>query len=153
MGWRSGTENVPGIVGFAKAVKLAQNKKHIEHMRRLRKKLIEGLKSIEKVKINGPIDDKRSLPNIVNATFLGIEGEALGGYLNLKGICTSTGSACSAKTLEPSYVLLAIGLSPKEANGSLRFSLSRFTTDEEIDYLFKVLPKLVNKLRRLSPFF
>lgn len=153
MGWRSSTENVPGIVGFAKAVKLAQNKKHIEHMRRLRKRLIKGLQEIEKVKINGPVGDENSLPNIVNATFLGIEGEALGGYLDLKGICTSTGSACSSKSLEPSYVLLAIGLSPKEANGSLRFSLSRFTTEEEIDYLLSVLPKLVKKLRRFSPFF
>jgi cysteine desulfurase len=152
MGWRSGTENVHGIVGFAKAAEIAQSKRHIEEMRKLKKRLTEGLLKIEKIKINGPMD-KGSLPNIVNATFLGVEGEALGGYLNLKGIYTSTGSACSSKTLEPSYVLMAIGLSPKEANGSLRFSLSRFTTKEEIDYLLKVLPKIVKKLRRISPFF
>ncbi|MBU3942205.1 MAG: cysteine desulfurase NifS, partial [Nanoarchaeota archaeon] len=77
----------------------------------------------------------------------------IGGYLNNKGIASSTGSACSAKTLEPSYVLMAIGLSPEQANSSLRLTLSRFTTQEEIDYTLKVLPEVVKSLRKISPFW
>ncbi len=149
-GMRSGTENVPGTVGFAESVKVA-NKRHVEHMIKLRDKLIKGVLEIEGVKLNGAKGDKR-LCNNANFSFPGIEGEALGGYLNGASICSSTGSACSEKTLEPSYVLKAIGLSDQEANGSLRLTLSRFTTEEEIDYTLKTLPGIVKKLRGISPF-
>jgi len=147
---RSGTENIHGIVGFAEAVKLGMNKKHIKHMTRLRDKLIEGVLSIPGVRLNGPTGDKR-LCNNANFAFKKIEGEAIGGYLDLKGVCSSTGSACSTHSLEPSHVLQAIGLSKIDANGSLRLSLSRFTTEEEIDYVLKVLPGIVKKLRMISP--
>lgn len=167
-GLRSGTENVSGIVGFAEAVKIAiSNKKHVEHMTKLRDKLINGvLNSIEDVKLNGPSGSKHDnqdnkhekhnitdnrLCNNANFSFKAIEGEALGGYLDQKWICSSTGSACNARTLEPSYVLKAIGLTDEEANGSLRLTLSRFTTEEEIDYVLKVLPPIVKKLRWISP--
>jgi len=147
---RAGTENIHGIVGFAEAAKIAMNKKYIKHMSRLRDMLIEGILKIPKVKLNGPKGNKR-LCNNANFSFKGIEGEAIGGYLDTKGIASSTGSACSAKTLESSYVLMAIGLSHQDANGSLRLTLSRFTTEEEIEYTLKVLPGIVNSLRRISP--
>ncbi len=151
-GLRAGTENIHGIVGFAEAVKIAMNKKYINYMAKLRDKLIKGVLEIPEVKLNGPTGDKR-LCNNANFSFKGIEGEAIGGYLNNKGIASSTGSACSAKTLEPSYVLIAIGLSPEQANSSLRLTLSRFTTEEEIDYTLKVLPEIVKSLRKISPFW
>nr|MCK4930239.1 cysteine desulfurase [Nanoarchaeota archaeon] len=147
---RSGTENIHGIVGFAQAVKLALNNKHIKHMTRLRDKLIKEVLKIPETTLNGPKGDKR-LCNNTNFAFKRIEGEAIGGYLDLKGIASSTGSACSAKTLEPSHVLQAIGMSKADANGSLRLSLSRFTTEQEIDYVLKVLPGIVKKLRLISP--
>lgn len=147
---RSGTENIPGIVGFAEAVKLALNKKHIDYMTNLRDKLIEGILKIQETKLNGPFGEKR-LCNNANFSFKGVEGEAIGGYLDQKGICSSTGSACSEMTLEPSYVLQAIGLSHQEANGSLRLTISRFTTEEEIDLTLKVLPDIIKKLRGMSP--
>lgn len=150
-GIRSGTENIPGVVGFAKAAELAMNKKHVKHMTELRNKLIDNVLDIKGVRLNGPIGDKR-LCNNANFSFRGIEGEAIGGYLDQKGICSSTGSACSEKLLEPSYVLKAIGLKDEEANGSLRLTLSRYTTKEEIDYTLKVLPGIAKKLRRISPF-
>lgn len=150
-GLRSGTENVAGIVGFAKAVKLSMDKKHIEKMSLLQDKLIKGVLKIEGVKMNGPRVGKR-LCNNANFSFKGIEGEALGGYLDQKGVCSSTGSACSEKLLEPSYVLKAIGLSDEDANGSLRLTLSRYNSEKEIDYVIKVLPAIVKKLRRISPF-
>ncbi len=147
---RSGTENIHGIVGFAQAVKLALNNKHIKHMTRLRDKLIKEVLKIPETTLNGPKGDKK-LCNNTNFAFKRIEGEAIGGYLDLKGIASSTGSACSAKTLEPSHVLQAIGMSKADANGSLRLSLSRFTTEQEIDYVLKVLPGIVKKLRLISP--
>jgi len=146
---RSGTENISGIIGFAKAVQLA-NKKHVEQMTKLRDKLIKGILEISDTKLNGPIGDKR-LCNNTNFSFKKVEGEAIGGYLDQKGIASSTGSACSEATLEPSYVLKAIGLSDEDANGSLRLTLSRFTTKEEIDYVLKVLPGIIKKLRMFSP--
>lgn len=148
---RSGTENIPGIVGFAEAVKQASNSKHIKHMTRLRDMIIEGIeKSIPECKLNGPRGDKR-LCNNINFYFARVEGEAIGGYLDLKGIASSTGSACSSHSLEPSHVLQAIGMSKAEANGSLRLSISRFTTEEEVNYLLKVLPPIIKKLRMISP--
>lgn len=150
-GLRSGTDDVAGIVGFAKAVETALNKKHIQKMYCLKERLIDGLLKIPKIKINGPTD-KKGLYHIVSASFLGIEGEALLGLLDLEGICVSTGSACASHSLEPSPTLLAIGLSPQEANGTIRFSLSRLNTSQEIDKLLRILPKAVEKLRKISPF-
>jgi len=147
---RSGTVNVPGVVGFAKAVSLGMDKEHVEKMTVLRDKLINGILELNDVKLNGPLGNKR-LCNNANFSFKGVEGEALGGYLDLQGICSSTGSACSSKTLEPSHVLRAICLTDEQANGSLRLTLSRFTTEDEIDYVLKVLPGIVRKLRFLSP--
>lgn len=147
---RSGTINTHGIAGFGEAVKQGMNKKHIKHMTKLRNKLIKGVLSIPETTLNGPTGDKR-LCNNTNFLFKRIEGEAIGGYLDLKGICSSTGSACSSKILEPSHVLQAIGLSKAQANGSIRLSISRFTTEQEIEYVLKVLPGIVKKLRMISP--
>jgi len=146
---RSGTENIPGIVGFAKAVKLAKSR-HIKHMEKLRDKLIEGILKIPNIQLNGP--KKNRLCNNVNIRFNNIEGESIGGYLDAEEICSSTGSACSSHTLEPSHVLTAIGLSPLETNSSIRLSLSMENTEQEIDKVLDVLPKIVNKLRKISPF-
>jgi cysteine desulfurase len=150
-GFRAGTENISGIVGFAEAVKIASNSKYIIHMTQLRDKLIQGILQIPNSKLNGAKGNKR-LCNNANFSFKGIEGEAIGGYLDEKGICSSTGSACSARTLEPSQVLMAIGLNHEEANGSLRLTLSRFTTEKEINYVLEILPKIIEKLRKISPF-
>lgn len=148
---RSGTENIPGIVGFAHAFKQADSGKHIKHMARLRDMMIAGIeKNIPESKLNGPRGDKR-LCNNINFYFARVEGEAIGGYLDLKGIASSTGSACSSHSLEPSHVLQAIGMSKAEANGSLRLSISRFTTEEEVKYLLDVLPPIIKKLRMISP--
>jgi cysteine desulfurase len=149
-GLRSGTENISGIVGFAEAVKQASDKKHIAHMTKLRDKLIDGILKISDVRLNGAKGDKR-LCNNANFSFKSIEGESLGGYLDQKGVCSSTGSACSEASLEPSYVLKSTGLSNEEANGSLRLTLSRFTSEEDIDYVLEVLPGIVKKLRFISP--
>ncbi|MBT4541235.1 cysteine desulfurase [Candidatus Woesearchaeota archaeon] len=156
-GMRSGTENVHGIVGFGEAVKIAMKdvNKNVKHMILLRDKLIKVIMdNVENVKLNGYYkegnSDKR-LCNNVNFSFLAIEGESLGGYLDQKFVCSSTGSACNARNLEPSYVLKAMELTDEEANGSLRLTLSKFNTEEEIDYVAKTIPKIVEKLRHISP--
>jgi len=145
---RSGTENVSGIVGFAKAVEIAKSK-DVESMTRLRDKLIEGLLKIPNVQLNGP--RKNRLSNNVNISFNNIEGESIGGYLENLGIYVSTGSACMSHSLEPSHVLKAIGLSPIQSNSSLRLSLSKYTTEEDINYVLNSIEKIVKKLRRISP--
>jgi cysteine desulfurase len=147
-GIRSGTENVSGIVGFAKAVKIASDS-DVKRIKGLRDKLINGILKIPNTKLNGPTENR--LANNVNISFNNIEGEAIGGYLDAYGISTSTGSACSSHTLEISHVLKAIGLSHLQANTTLRMSLSKFTTEEEINYVLQILPKVVEKLRRMSP--
>ncbi|MDD5192746.1 MAG: cysteine desulfurase family protein [Candidatus Nanoarchaeia archaeon] len=146
---RNGTENVSGIVGFAKSVNLASSG-DIKHMTKLRDYLIEEILKIPNTKLNGAKGDKR-LCNNINISFNNIEGEAIGGYLDSYGICSSTGSACSSHTLETSHVLKAIGLSNLQANTTLRLSLSKYTTKEEIDYTLEILKKVVEKLRRMSP--
>jgi cysteine desulfurase len=156
-GMRSGTENVHGIVGFGEAVKIAMKNlnKNVKHMILLRDKLIKSiLDNVKDVKLNGPYkegDSDKRLCNNINFSFLAIEGESLGGYLDQKWVCSSTGSACNARNLEPSYVLKAMGLTDEEANGSLRLSLSKFNTEEEVDYVAKTIPKIVEKLRHISP--
>lgn len=147
-GIRSSTENIPGIIGFAKAVQLAK-KEHCKKMEKLRDKLIRGILKIPDTRLNGP--KEKRLCNNINVGFKYIEGESIAALLDAKGICSSTGSACSSKSLEPSHVLLAIGLKEEEAHGSIRLTLSRFTTEEEIDYTLKELPVAIKKLRDISP--
>lgn len=145
---RSGTENIPGIVGFARAIEVA-NRKDIEKMTKLRNKIIDNVLKIPNTKLNGA--KEKRLCNNINISFSNIEGEAIGGYLENEGICTSTGSACSSHSLETSHVLKAIGLTPVQANSSLRITISKYTTEEEVDYFLEILPKIVEKLRRISP--
>jgi len=145
---RSGTENVSGVVGFAKAVEVSSFK-DVKRMSELRDKLIDGILKIKNTLLNGPRENR--LCNNINVSFNDVEGEAIGGYLEQKGICTSTGSACASHSLETSHVLKAIGLNSLQANSSIRISLSKFTTQEEADYFLDVLPKIIEKLRRFSP--
>jgi len=151
-GRRSGTENTPGIVGLAAASSLAFNKMEetTARMRRLKRRLIEAIHAIPGTRLNG--HETGSLPHIVNVSFQGIEGESLVMKLDEHGIETSTGSACSSPTLEPSHVLLAIGVPISMAHGSLRISTGRQTTREEIDAFLDVLPRVVEELRAISPF-
>jgi len=153
LGLRSGTENVSSAVGFAEAVKQA-DKKDVKKMTELRDKLIQGLKEIPKTKINGPegSDGDKRLCNNINVSFSNIEGESIGGYMENEGIYISTGSACSSHTLKTSHVLKALGLEPLIANSSVRISISKYTTEEDIDYVLEKINKTVKKLRSLSPF-
>ncbi|MFH2028711.1 MAG: cysteine desulfurase NifS [Nanoarchaeota archaeon] len=149
---RSGTENVAGIVGFAKAVELAKNSmdKNAKHEAKLRDRLVKGiLRKISKSWLNG--DNVSRLPGNVNIGFKYIEGESMLIHLDDKGIMASTGSACSSKDLKPSHVLTAIGLDPVDAHGSLRLSLGKDNTAEEVDYVIDELAKIVEKLRAISP--
>ena len=147
---RAGTENVAGIVGLGKAVELA-SEEHISYMTKMRDKMMAEIEqTFSDIKLNGPKGDKR-LCNNINFAFRYIEGEGILMHLDEKGICVSTGSACSSQSLQPSHVLLAIGLPPEVAHGCIRFTLSRFTTDEEIDYTVKVLKDIIKQLREMSP--
>ncbi|KKN62641.1 hypothetical protein LCGC14_0509840 [marine sediment metagenome] len=151
-GLRSGTENLAGICGFAKALEIAQREKKKESARliKLRNYLISGIeKKILKVVLNG--HRERRLPNNVNVSILDIEGEAALLWLDKYGIYALTGSACDSQSLEPSHVILALGRPYEHAHGSLRFSLGRKTTKKDIDYLLKVLPRVVKTLREISP--
>jgi len=150
-GLRAGTENIPGIVGFAEAVKLREEemKPETERLTRLRDKLIKGVLEIEDTYLNGHPTNR--LPNNINFRFSYIEGEAVVLGLDSEGIAASSGSACSSISGEPSHVLLAIGLKPEEARGSLRISLGKYTAEEDIDYILEVLPKVVERLRVMSP--
>ncbi len=147
---RPGTENIPAIVGFAKAVEIAMNEKdkNIQFMKNLQKYFIDKvLNEIPNTKLNGPKD---RLCNNINITFSFIEGEALLMMLNEKNICVSTGSACSSKVLEASHVILALGKKHEDAHGTIRFSLSKFTTKKELDYTIKQLKEAVKILRKIS---
>jgi len=146
---RSGTENVAGIVGFAKAAS-QMKEEHINHMANLRDRMIDGvLNRISDVQLNGPRDKR--LCNNANIAFHYIEGESIMTYLDMDGIAVSTGSACSSKSLEPSHVLLAIGLKHEIAHGSLRISFSKYNTKEEVNYTLDKLEESVKKLREISP--
>jgi cysteine desulfurase len=152
-GLRSGTENVPGIVGFSEAMRLA-SEDFADNVRiqRLRDELIDAvLREIPDTRLNG--GKERRLPNNANFSFSYIEGESLVLRLNAKGIAGSTGSACSSKKLEPSHVLLAIGLDPVDAHGSLRLTLGRDTTEADVQYVNEVLPEIVDQLRQMSPLY
>lgn len=150
-GLRSGSENVPGIVGFGAAAGIVAGERPGETARvtMLRDRLIDGiLGSIPDVILNGPRD--RRLPNNVNVRFALIEGESLVLSLDMEGIRAASGSACSAKTLEPSYVLIAMGVRHEEAHGSLELTLGRWSTEEDVDRLLGILPGIVKRLREMS---
>jgi cysteine desulfurase len=152
-GLRSGTENVSGIVGMGQACEAAVRdlKENAAHMARLRDRLLDGLAKEEYVTLNG--SRTRRSPNNVNVSFHYVEGESLVLMLDMKGVEASTGSACSSKNLQPSHVILALGKSPEQAHGSLRFTNSEYNTDEEIDYVLEVLPDITQKLMAMSPLY
>jgi cysteine desulfurase len=151
-GFRPGTENVAGIVGLGKAAEIARASLAADARRvsTLRNKLEQGLLArVPHARVNGGATSRT--PNTTNLGFPGIEGEALLIALDLKGLACSTGAACSSGAVEPSHVLTAIGLPPEEARASLRFSLGRHTTENEIDFALQVVPAAVEQLRELSP--
>ena len=149
---RASTENVPGIVGFSRAIELARQEmnEEAEHLTSLRDKLIKGLlERIDHTRLNGHPTNR--LPNNVNISIEFVEGESMCLNLDLEGICASTGSACSSGGIEASHTILALGLPPLQAHGSLRFSLGKWTSEEDIDRVLESLPRIVAKLRAMSP--
>lgn len=168
---RAGTENVPGIVGFAKAFELvakshprldrgstlvdSRPQGHFEDLRgndiqRLRDKLIDGLLKIPNSHLNGSREYRS--PANANISFMNAEGEAILLNLDMEGVAASTGSACTSGSLSPSHVLISMGLKPEQCHGSIRFTLGRNTTEEEIDQVLEILPTIIDKLRKMSPF-
>ena len=150
-GRRAGTENVAGIVGLSAAITHACGtvEERVKRLSSMRNRLIEGALKIERSRLNG--DPIKRLPGNVNVCFEGIEGESLLLMLDMQGICASSGSACTSGSLDPSHVLLAIGLPHEIAHGSLRLSLGDQNTEEDVDYILEVLPKVVSRLREMSP--
>ena len=151
---RAGTENVPAIVGMGKAIEIAYRdlEKHTKQIKELRDYYVNQVKDkIPYIRING--DMEKRLPGNSNISFRFIEGEGLLLNLDLKGICASSGSACTSGSLDPSYVLLAIGLPHEIAHGSLRISIGKYNTKEEIDYLVENLVEIVGRLREMSPLY
>lgn len=151
---RAGTHNVPGIVGLGKALELSVLEMDEESVRvaRLRNRLTEGiLQTIPYVTVNGGPGEK--LPGIVSVSFRFIESESILNLLDFKGVCASSGSACNSDSLEASHVLLAIGMDHETANGTVRFSLGRYNTEEEVDYVVEALSGIVEKLRNMSPLY
>lgn len=150
---RAGTENVAGIVGLAKAFELAQEEREAESARlqKLRDRLIEGLLQIPHTRVNGSLE--RRLPNNVSVCFEFIEGESLLLNLDLRGIAASSGSACTSGSLDPSHVLLAMGLSHEIAHGSLRLTLGRENTEADVDFMLQEIPGIVERLRAMSPLY
>ena len=150
---RPGTENVAGIVGLARALELATEEmpRKIGHLQALRDRLIEGLLGMGDVVLNG--HPSARLPGNVNVSFNYIEGEALLLGLDLEGIAASSGSACTSGSLEPSHVLLAMGLEHQIARGSLRLTLGRGNSDADVDYLLAVISPLVERLRKMSALY
>lgn len=151
---RAGTHNVPGIVGLGLALELsvAEMEAETDRIVKLRNRLANGiLGSIPFTKLNGGPDVR--LPGNVNISFRFIESELIINLLDFKGICASSGSACNSETLEASHVLLAIGASHEETNGTVRFSLGRYSTDEDVDYVLETLPPIIEKLRNMSPLY
>lgn len=150
---RAGTENIPGIVGLGKALELVTSNIQEENaaVARLRDKLEQGLEqAVEETRING--DRESRLPNTSNIAFKYVEGEAILLMLDTLGICASSGSACTSGSLEPSHVLRAMGVPFTYVHGSLRFTLSRYTTEEEVDLVLDNLPGMIGRLRKMSPY-
>ncbi len=150
---RPGTENVPGIVGLGRSIELAaaDMEEKVKKATELRDKLIKGLLSIEDVKLNGHPTER--LPGNANVSIEFVEGESLILSLDLKGIAVSSGSACTSGSLDPSHVLMAMGLDHQTAHGSLRFSLGYRNTQEDVDYVLEVIPEIVTRLRAMSPVY
>ena len=148
---RAGTENVPAIVGFSvaaeEAVKNIEAK--VEYITKLRNKLIDGILTLPKTRLNG--DKELRLCGNCNISIEGIEGESLLLMLDMNGVCASSGSACTSGSLDPSHVLLALGLKHEIAHGSLRLSINEKNTEEDINYILEVLPPIVERLRAMSP--
>ena len=147
---RPGTENVAGIVGLGRAIELAieEMPEKIRRLQALRDKLIEGILKLDDVRLNG--HPTQRLPGNVNVSFQYIEGESLLLSLDLKGIAASSGSACTSGSLDPSHVLMAMGLDHQTAHGSLRLTLGRDNTEEDVEYFLKVIPEVVERLRKMS---
>lgn len=150
-GKRAGTENLPAVSGMAVAMRESTDKleENAEKILSMRDFLIDGLKNIERSRINGDLN--KSLPGTLNMCFEGVEGESLLLLLDSKGICVSSGSACTSGSLEPSHVLLSIGVPVETAHGSLRISLSENNTMEEMEYIVKTVKEVVSYLRSISP--
>ncbi len=148
---RAGTENVPAIVGLGTAIEIATANipEKAEKVTAMRNKLIDGILKLPRTRLNGSRENR--LPGNCNISIEGVEGESLLLMLDLNGICASSGSACTSGSLDPSHVLLALGLKHEVAHGSLRLSISDETTDEDIDYILEVVPKVVERLRSMSP--
>ena len=152
-GKRAGTENIPGVVGLGKAIELAteniaeKNQKLIK----LRDRLVEGLLKIPHSHLNGPESGEHRLPGNANICFRFIEGESILLSLDFEGVCASSGSACTSGSLDPSHVLLAIGLPHEIAHGSVRLTLGDGSTEEDVDYILEVLPPIIQRLRDMSP--
>ncbi len=148
---RAGTENLPAIIGFAKAMEIANTdiEERAAKTAVMRDKLIDGILKLPRTRLNG--DREKRLPGTVNISIEGIEGESLLLMLDLNGICASSGSACTSGSLDPSHVLLSLGLKHEIAHGSLRLSIDEYTTEEDVDYILEVVPKVVNRLREMSP--
>ena len=153
-GMRPGTENVPGIIGLAVALELAllEMPQEMERLRALRDRLQAGIVgSIDDVQVNG--HPERQLPHLLNVSIVGVEGESMLLTLDGRGVAVSTGSACTSGTLEPSHVLIAMDVPAEITHGSLRFSLGRMNTDEDVDYVLETLPAVIGPLRDMSPIY
>lgn len=150
-GLRSSTENIAGIVGFAKACEIAKKRMKDDalKLKKMRDRIIKETLKIEESYLTG--HPEKRLPNNASFYFKGIEGESMVLMLDAKGIAVSTGSACSSKKLQPSHVLLATGIKPEDAHGSLRVTLGRDNKEEEVEYFLEVLPEVIKKLREISP--
>jgi cysteine desulfurase len=151
---RAGTENIPGVVGFAKAIEIVvkgidEQNKHLRHLTEtFYKKLVD---TIPDVILNGDLE--RRIPNTLNLSFKGVEGESIILSLDLKGVAVASGSACTSGTLEPSHVLSAMGIDPAIAQGAIRFSFGRDNTMEDVEYVASLLPEIVERLRSMSPLY
>ncbi len=155
-GRRAGTENVAGIVGLASALELAEGMREAEHRRlsELADYFIGLVRStIADVHFNGPLDNSKRIPSTINLSFQAVEGESIILSLDMKGVAVASGSACTSGSLEASHVLTAMGIPPELAQGSIRFSLGRFTTREDLEYTASVLPEIIERLRAMSPLY
>ncbi len=151
-GMRSTTENIAGVMGFAKAAEIGRSEmaKEMDRQKKLRDYLIDSILKIDESWLNG--SREKRLADNANFCFRGVEGESVVLHLDAKGIAASTGSACSSSKLEPSHVLLALGLKPEDAHGSLRLTMGIYTTKADVDYAIKALPPIIENLRKISPF-
>ncbi len=151
-GRRAGTENIPGIAGLGEAAALTMEDlpQREKHLSRLQKRLIDGLVQLDGVHLNGHRTER--LPNNVSVSISAIEGESILLSLNAKGIAASSGSACTSGALEPSHVLLAMGMSHEMAHGSVRMTLGRDNSQEDVDYVLETVPPIIDRLREMSPF-